>query len=287
VQGLLGENGAKDNARPKRGLGSLAGEAVVHPVLYSWREDLSSVVVRGLAVVCALVVLSIFSAWLYQKPAAKAVTPPQPNAEWIDVERPFPAFALTIPEAADVPSSYAIRRHVGGGRKDILTLGAPDGAAPFLQVEIYRPGGEPTRFGDIKAGMMTRAAALAPADVTVEPYAVDSKFGPLSVALFATGNGTPHACVAFERAYDAPRLQIFGWFCQGGAQFVAHSTLACALDRFSLLSAGSEPAVIALFAQAELRRSFCGQRSPLLAPTPKHTALWKAMVENAEPKTRR
>jgi hypothetical protein len=38
--------------------------------------------------------------------------------------------------------------------------------------------------------------------------------------------------------------------------------------------------VTALFAQAELRRSFCGQRSPLLAATPQHHALWRAMAAN-------
>jgi hypothetical protein len=61
----------------------------------------------------------------------------------------FAAFALFIPEAADVPASYTIRRHtVGNGRKDILTLGEPDSAAPFLRVEIYRLGNEVGRFAD-------------------------------------------------------------------------------------------------------------------------------------------
>ena len=76
------------------------------------------------------------------------------------------------------------------------------------------------------------------------------------------------------RAYDDPRLQLSGWFCQGGADFIERSTLACALDRLTLLSAGSEPKVGALFAQAELNRSFCGQRNPILASTPKYQLLW-------------
>ena len=46
-------------------------------------------------------------------------------------------------------ASYAIRRHAeGGGRKDILELGDADGAAPYLQVEIYRPGTEIPPFAD-------------------------------------------------------------------------------------------------------------------------------------------
>ena len=62
------------------------------------------------------------------------------------------------------------------------------------------------------------------------------------------------------------------------------STLACALDRLTLLSAGSEPKVGALFAQAELNRSFCGQRDPLLAATPKYHLLWKALATRPEPR---
>ena len=86
----------------------------------------------------------------------------------------------------------------------------------------------------------------------------------------------PRKCLAFVRSYDDPRMQISGWFCQGSSELIERSTLACALDRLTLLAAGSEPKVGVLFAQAELNRSFCGQRNPLLAPTPKHRALWKA-----------
>ena len=86
------------------------------------------------------------------------------------------------------------------------------------------------------------------------------------------------------RAYDDPRLQLSGWFCQGGALSIERSTLACALDRLTLLSAGSEPKVGALFAQAELNRSYCGQRDPILAPTPKYKLLWKALATRPEPR---
>jgi hypothetical protein len=84
--------------------------------------------------------------------------------------------------------------------------------------------------------------------------------------------------------YDDPRLQLSGWFCQGGADFIERSTLACALERLTLLSAGSEPKVGALFAQAELNRSFCGQHDPILASTPKYKLLWKALANRPEPR---
>ena len=42
-----------------------------------------------------------------------------------------------------------------------------------------------------------------------------------------------------------------------------------ALDRLTLLSAGSDPGIAKLFAHAEQKRHFCGLRDPLLHATPK------------------
>jgi hypothetical protein len=50
---------------------------------------------------------------------------------------------------------------------------------------------------------------------------------------------------------------------------VDRGMLACALDRLSLLSAGSEPKLGALFARAELKRTYCGQNSVFVAATRK------------------
>ena len=96
----------------------------MHPALHSWRDELPAAFVRGLAVLCGLAVLSVFCAWVFQSPKTIRVITPTHQSEWIEIERPFPAFALSIPEAADVPSGYAIQRHTeGGGRKDILKPG--------------------------------------------------------------------------------------------------------------------------------------------------------------------
>ena len=246
----------------------------MHPALHSWREELPATLVRLLAYVGGLAVLSTVAAQVFQSPPVMSAITPIHHSPWIEIERPFPAFALSIPEAADVPSHYAIRRHAqGGGRKVILELGEPDGQAPYLQVEIYRPGSETRRFAEPQAELAANAAALGPIGVRHEEP-LTSKFGPLAIVAFETSTGAARHCLGFVRAYDDPLLQLSGWFCQGGALSIERSTLACALDRLSLLSAGSEPKVGGLFAQAELNRSFCGQRSPLLAPTPKHRALW-------------
>ena len=256
----------------------------MHPALHSWRDDLPAALIRLLAYLAGLALLSIVLAHFFQSnPVIGGITPAY-RSPWIEVEKPFPAFALAIPEAADAPASYAIRRHgAGNGRKDILTLGEADSTAPFLQVEIYRPGAEIDSFAAPEAEIAASAARLGPVNLARSGEALDSKFGPLAIVTFATSVGAPRQCLAFTRAFANPRLQISGWFCQGGTP-VERSTLGCALDRLTLLSAGSEPKVGALFAQAELHRSYCGQRETILAPTPKHKVLWKALETRAEPR---
>ncbi len=257
----------------------------MHPALHSWRGDLPAAFVQGLAVLCGLAVLSLFCGWIFQPPNTIRVAAATRQSEWREIERPFPAFALSIPEAADVPSHYAIRRNVeGGGRKDVLALGEPDSASPYLQVEIYRPGSEIRNFAGPKATIAADAAALGPVALRRVEEPLTSKFGPLDIVAFEASKGTPRHCLAFVRSYDDPRLQLSGWFCQGGTDFIERSTLACALDRLTLLSAGSEPKVGALFAKAELNRSYCGQHDPILASTPKYTLLWKALASRPEPR---
>ena len=149
-------------------------------------------------------------------------------------------------------------------------------------MQIYRAGSEIDHFAPAAATIAAEAAALGPSALH-EQAPLASKFGPLAVVAFTTVKGTPRKCLGFVRAYDDPRLQLSGWFCRGG-DFVARSTLACALDRLTLLSAGSEPKVGALFAKVELHRTFCGQRDPILASTPKYKLLWQALETRPRPR---
>jgi hypothetical protein len=257
----------------------------MHPALHSWRDELPSNFVRLLAYLCAVALLSIAAARLFEPPKAIGAITPVHESEWIEIERPFPAFALSIPEAAEVAVAYAIHRHaVGGGRKDILELGDAGGAAPYLHVEIYRPGTEIQTFADPQAEILENAAALRPAGLRRAEQDLASKFGPLTVFFFSASKGSPRQCLAYVRAFEDPRLQLSGWFCQSGSEFIEQSTLACALDRLTLLAAGSEPKVGLLFAQAERNRSFCGQRDPILAATPKYHLLWKAVANRPQPR---
>ncbi|MGC1612603.1 MAG: hypothetical protein WA801_23840, partial [Pseudolabrys sp.] len=150
----------------------------MHPALRSWREELPSSTVHLLAYLGAVATLSMASAHFSRSPKVMDAITSVHQATWVDIARPFAAFALSIPEAADVPASYAIRRHVeGDGRKDILTLGEPDSMAPLLRVEIYRPGNEVSRFADPRAEMLSRADALGPVEAQHRDKQLASKFG--------------------------------------------------------------------------------------------------------------
>ncbi len=255
----------------------------MHPGLHSWRDELPSSLVRMLAYLGMAAVLSMAAAHLFQTSTALKVPTPAPRKPWVDIRKPFPAFTLSIPEAVGAPIHYAIRRNVeGGGRKDILSLGEPNSADPYLQVQIYRPGSEISHFLTAETEITNSAGALGPTSMRSQAPLI-SKFGPLAVIGFETSRGTPRDCLGFARSYDDPRLQISGWFCRGG-EFIERSTLACALDRLTLLSAGSEPKVGALFAQAEVQRRFCGQRDPILTPTPKYRTLWEALPTRPMPR---
>jgi hypothetical protein len=105
------------------------------------------------------------------------------------------------------------------------------------------------------------AAALGPVEMQPSAAPLASKFGPLTIVTFTTSKGLSRRCLGFVRAYDDPMLQLSGWFCRGG-DLIERAPLSCALDRLTPLAAGSEPKIGALFAKAELHRSFCGQRDP-------------------------
>ncbi|RDV04198.1 hypothetical protein [Undibacter mobilis] len=255
----------------------------MHPALHSWRDELPGHAVRLMAYVGGLVLLSIVAAEFYQSTPVKTAIAPVDRSDWIEIDKPFPAFTLSIPEAAGQPERYAIRRHAAGdGRKDILGLGDPDGLTPYFEVAIYRAGSEIARFAPPIEAIVSDAAALGPVNIKPATEPLATKFGPLAMARFETSQGAKRFCLGFVRSYDDPMLQISGRFCQGDS-FVQDSTLSCALDRLTLLYAGSEPKIGALFAHAELNRSYCGQRDPLMTPTPKYRALWKALEMGPPP----
>jgi hypothetical protein len=203
--------------------------------------------------------LGAFALILAELAGSRGAVVAKAQADWIEVIRPLPAFALSIPEF-DNPR-YAILRHVSGtGRKDVLSFGEADGAT--ATVEIYRPGQAEQTDEDITASI----AELRLSGPRVSPNTIETKFGAVSVESFTDG---ARSCLRFSRKFENPHFEIGGAFCNAGPELIDHGMVACALDRLSLLAAGSDPKLAARFARAELRRNFCGQRSVFLAATPK------------------
>jgi hypothetical protein len=188
------------------------------------------------------------------------------DTEWIEVNKPFPAFALAMPEFDE--SRYTIWRHAdGGGRKDVLTFGDLGSSGATAVIELYRAGSEPeVGDSDITASIGQLRLSTRPA----LPSTIDTKFGEVAVAPF-TDNAPSGArqCLRFSRSFEEPRFELSGWFCSAGEEMVDRGMVACAIDRLSLVAAGSEPKLGTLFARAELKRTFCGQQSVFVAATPK------------------
>lgn len=241
-----------------------------NPLLDAMVQSWRGLFVRFLAYVCGIAVLSFIAAELFQSAPVVAAVEPVTRQEWITVGKPFPAFHLSLPDAAE-DQHYTIRRHSeGGGRKDIISWGEPGESARHFLVEIYRPGSELDGFSSPVAEIQSRAAGFATTARMRESLPIDTKFGPVATVDFNTGRSGSGHCVGFVRAFDEPRMQISGLSCNSDA-LVDRSAMACAIDRLTLMSAGSDPDIARLFAQAELKRNFCGQRDPILHATPRRS----------------
>lgn len=242
------------------------------------RATLARVIAYGAAVAAfALIAVEIASPLRGTGPAQTA------TLDWIEVGKTFPAFAMRMPEFDGAPN-YSIWRHANGaGRKDILAFGEPDARGATAMVEIYRPAGEFSQqddADDITASISQLRLSGPPA----APNTIDTKFGQVFVEQFTdkTPDGA-RRCLRFSRNFEEPRVEINGWYCNAGLELVDVGMIACALDRLTLIAGGGEPKLAALFARAELKRNFCGQKSVFLAATPKR-ADW--IAAERDPKLR-
>jgi hypothetical protein len=139
-----------------------------------------------------------------------------------------------------------------------LNWGEPESPGSRLMIEIYRPGNEHKSFAGLAAGALVSTETLG-AIVRAKPVAaIPSKFGEVALVDFdARRNERTRHCLAFARIFDDPRLQISGWYCKGGEEIINRNMITCALDRLTVIAAGSDPKMSQLFAKAELARQFC------------------------------
>ena len=246
------------------------------PVSRTVPGDISATIVRLLAYMGALAILAIAAASFFETPAVvAAVEVPPPPPQWVNVERPHPAFEMVMPELAAVDQTYAIlRRNADGARKDVISYGQASDRGPYVSVEIYRPGAASERFIDAPSEIAARITRFTVTDDVKPAGTLDSKFGAMPLvdfAIAARATRKEHRCLGFAKAFDEPPMQIAGWYCSAGDEVVDRAALACALDRLTMLSAGGDAKLAGLFARAEIKRTFCGRRDPIFAATTERT----------------
>jgi hypothetical protein len=247
----------------------------VRPASYSIPDDIRATLVRLLAYMGGLAVLAVAAASLFAAPAdivaALGSASPQRPA-WSAVERPYPAFELLMPELAGSAYNYAIQRRAeDGARKDMLSWGEPADAGaqagPYVIVEIYRPAAASDRFLDASSEIAARIVDFAVTDDVKPDGRIESKFGAVPLVDFAVAShGHERRCLGFARPFNQPAMQIAGWYCSAGHEVVDRAMVACLLDRLTLVNGDAKLAE--MFARAEVKRTFCGQRNPILAATP-------------------
>ncbi|ARP98983.1 hypothetical protein [Pseudorhodoplanes sinuspersici] len=243
-----------------------------------------AVLVRIFAYLGGIAVLSLFAAELFKQPEVVVIREPAPRPAWIEVDKPWPAFEMSVPGVAN-DMHYAIQRHAErGGRKDTMSFGALGKTERFASVEIYRAGHEIATFGKTDDEITLRASEYGRVTDMEETMPIPSKFGSFQVFEFAIQPFNSYRCIGFANAFDDQRVQITGVACNMNT-IVDRSTISCALDRLSLLSAASDPEITRLFAHAELRRDFCGQRDALAYATPKRASS-DIITSSAKPKLR-
>ena len=258
------------------------------PAPYSLASDIRATFLRVAAYMGALALLAIAAVAAFTRvpavvPALIASIGAAPAPQWIEVREPHAAFELAIPELAAAPYAYSIlRRPADGARKDILTWGAASDPGPFVTVEIDRAGSRSERFIDADSEIAARIVRFTVTDDVKPAGRIASKFGAVPLVDFAiAAPGRQRRCLGFARAFAAPSMQIAGWFCSPGEEVVDRATLGCMLDRLTMLSAGGNSRLDAMFAGAEVRRTFCGSRDPIFAATPERAAR-DARLRNAK-----
>jgi hypothetical protein len=243
----------------------------VRPATYSIPEDIRATFVRLIVYMGALAALAAGVVSFFGTPTDIVAALGSASAQrpaWSTVERPYPAFELLMPELAGSTYDYAIQRRAkDGARKDLLSFGEPADAGPYVMVEIYRPAAASDRFLDASSEIATRIVDYAVTDDVKPDGQIDSKFGPVALVDFAVA---PHdherRCLGFARPFGQPAMQIAGWYCSAGREVVERTMVACLLDRLTLVNGDAKLAE--MFARAEVKRTFCGQRNPILAATP-------------------
>jgi hypothetical protein len=231
----------------------------IHPALRSFADECSRVLARLIAYVGALALIAIVGVSVWDELPFRGIGDPAAAAAWSTAARAHPAFAVSQFDSAGKTETYEILRHPDGGRKDVFRWAAP-GQMPMAELEIYRPGGEWSR----SVPPIAEIAGRLDPDGTRELQAagvIHSKFGAVTLIGLSNRDGDARSCLGFMKGFDQPRMRISGWSCQGDTLPARRAAIGCILDRLILLTAGNDPKLAELFAQAELKRGSCAPAS--------------------------
>ncbi|EIG60384.1 MULTISPECIES: hypothetical protein [unclassified Bradyrhizobium] len=231
----------------------------IHLALAAFADEVVGTLARLFAYVGALVLFAILGlAALGQLPNLRDDEPAL-KPGWSVADRSPQGFALSRLDSSEKTASYAIFRHLEGGRRDVMRW-ASEADKPIAELmaelEIYREGGE---FDVARPATLDLAARMGLGTATPLEQAglIDTKFGP--VALFQPTGTTEgaRACLGYLKRSEEPALQISGFSCQGDSLPARRAAIACTLNRLTLLTSGNEPKLAELFAHAELKRRPC------------------------------
>jgi hypothetical protein len=236
----------------------------IHPALWSFAEECRGTTVRLTAYVGALALIAIACTYVWDELPLATALGPAAKAGWSMADRSHPAFAVSQIDSIGKTEVYEIFRHPEGGRKDVIRWAATATEKPIAELELYRPGTEASQARTPADAVAARMDPDGMRQIAGEGI-IDSKFGPVALFGFADRANDAKRCLGFMKNLEAANLRISGWSCQGETLPARRQAIACTLNRLTLLSAGTDPKLAELFAQAELKRASCASGSAVSA----------------------
>lgn len=231
--------------------------AEIHPALHSFADECTAVIGRLLAYVGALALVAIAgNRILADLPAFWEGAAPASRPGWRLTAHSHPAFAVAQVDSSLKTETYDIFRHPEGGRKDIIGWATASNQKPVAELELYRPGTKTREGGPAISGIADRMDSDERRDVE-SAGVIDTKFGDVSLLRFTDASTDRGPCLGFVKDFSRADLRISGWSCQAGPPPIRRAAISCMLDHLILLTAGNDPKLAELFAQAELKRGAC------------------------------
>jgi len=185
-----------------------------------------------------------------QRPVELLAPPP----EWQPVVRPTAHYLLALADLKLPVPALEARQHVSGGREDVFTAGAIEGAM-HLHLVIRQAVQDERTSGSFYVDLVRQAAGAGLSVLrSAQPTMVATKFGRVEVADAVLGHVTEHACLAFRFAHPEFAFRFHGWLCGSDERPADRHLLACVIDRLALSDVGDQ-SLKALFSQADRQRS--------------------------------